>query len=162
MSRTYIQKSVSVTDNSQGLSSFLPHVHRKLCLTYTHKSICPTYTQKSVLVKDHTKDYLFSPSLHIYKKSVPLIDTQSFPGGQRVKNMPAMREMWVQPLGPKDPQEKGMATHATIRAWGIHGKRNPGVYCSLGNRVQIDTPERHNVWHRELTSPCPIISMAKN
>jgi len=76
------------------------------CLTYTHKSICLTYTQKSVLVKDHTKDYLFSPSLPIYKKSVPLIDTQSFPGGQRVKNMPAMREMWVQPLGPKDPRRR--------------------------------------------------------
>ena len=28
---------------------------------------------------------------------------------QTVKNPPAMRETWVQPLGQKDPLEKGMA-----------------------------------------------------
>ena len=33
---------------------------------------------------------------------------------QRVKNLPAMRETWVQSLGWEDPLEKGMATHSSI------------------------------------------------
>ena len=40
---------------------------------------------------------------------------------QTVKNLPAMRETWVQSLGqedplPGDPLEKGMATHSNILA----------------------------------------------
>ena len=30
---------------------------------------------------------------------------------QRVKNPPAMQEIWVRSLGQEDPLEKGMATH---------------------------------------------------
>ena len=33
---------------------------------------------------------------------------------QLVKNLPTMRETWVQSLGLKDPLEKGMATHCSI------------------------------------------------
>ena len=41
---------------------------------------------------------------------------------QLVKNLPAMRETWVQSLGWEDPLEKGKATHSTILAWRIpHG-----------------------------------------
>ena len=36
---------------------------------------------------------------------------------QLVKNLPTMRETWVQSLGWEDPLEKGMATHSTILAW---------------------------------------------
>ena len=36
---------------------------------------------------------------------------------QRVKNLPAMQETWVQSLGWKDPLEKGRATHSSILAW---------------------------------------------
>ena len=36
---------------------------------------------------------------------------------QLVKNMPAMRETWVQSLGWEDPLEKGKATHSSILAW---------------------------------------------
>ena len=35
---------------------------------------------------------------------------------QLVKNPPAMRETWVQPLGWEDPLEKRMATHSSILA----------------------------------------------
>ena len=35
---------------------------------------------------------------------------------QLVKNMPAMRETWVQPVGWEDPLEKGKATHSSILA----------------------------------------------
>ena len=36
---------------------------------------------------------------------------------QSVKNLPAMQETWIQSLGQKDPQEKGMATHCSVLAW---------------------------------------------
>ena len=35
---------------------------------------------------------------------------------QLVKNLPAIRETWVQSLGWEDPLEKGMATHSSILA----------------------------------------------
>ena len=38
---------------------------------------------------------------------------------QAVKNLPAMREIWVPSLGWEDPQEEGMATHSSILAWRI-------------------------------------------
>ena len=38
---------------------------------------------------------------------------------QMVKNLPAMRETWIQSLGWEDPLEKGMATHSNILAWRI-------------------------------------------
>ena len=38
---------------------------------------------------------------------------------QLVKNLPAMWETWVQPLGWEDPLEKGMATHSSILVWRI-------------------------------------------
>ena len=38
---------------------------------------------------------------------------------QLVKNLPAMRETWVQCLGWEDPLEKGKATHSSILVWRI-------------------------------------------
>ena len=38
---------------------------------------------------------------------------------QMVKNLPAMKETWVQSLGQEDPLEKGMATHSSVLAWRI-------------------------------------------
>ena len=48
---------------------------------------------------------------------------------QLAKNLPAMRETWVQPLGWEDPLEKGMATHSSILTWKFHG-----VYSPWGRR----------------------------
>ena len=36
-----------------------------------------------------------------------------------VKNLPAMKEIWVQSMGWEDPLEKEMATHSRILAWEI-------------------------------------------
>ena len=36
-----------------------------------------------------------------------------------VKNLPAVRETWVQSLGWEDPLEKGKATHSSFLAWRI-------------------------------------------
>ena len=37
-----------------------------------------------------------------------------FPGGAMIKNLPAMRETRVHPLGREDPLEKGMVTRSSI------------------------------------------------
>ena len=39
------------------------------------------------------------------------------PVAQLVKNLPAMREIWVRSLGWEDVLEKGKATHSSILAW---------------------------------------------
>ena len=38
---------------------------------------------------------------------------------QLVKNLPAMRETWVQSLDWEDPLDKGKTTHPSILAWRI-------------------------------------------
>ena len=38
---------------------------------------------------------------------------------QTVKNLPTMRETWVQPLGLEDALKEDMATHSSILAWRI-------------------------------------------
>ena len=38
---------------------------------------------------------------------------------QLVKNLPAMREIWVQSLGWENTLEKGKATYSSILAWRI-------------------------------------------
>ena len=38
---------------------------------------------------------------------------------QMVKNLPAVRETWVQSLGWKDPLEKERANHSSILVWKI-------------------------------------------
>ena len=40
---------------------------------------------------------------------------------QLLKNLPAVREIWVRSLGWEDPLEKGKATHSSILAWRIPG-----------------------------------------
>jgi len=38
---------------------------------------------------------------------------------QTVKNLPAMWETWILPLGWEDPLEEGMGAHSSILAWRI-------------------------------------------
>ena len=38
---------------------------------------------------------------------------------QIVKNLPAVKETWVQSLSWEDPLEESMATHCSILAWRI-------------------------------------------
>ena len=45
---------------------------------------------------------------------------------QKIKNLPAMRQISVQSLGQKDPLEKGMAAHSNILAWRIPWTEEPG------------------------------------
>ena len=48
---------------------------------------------------------------------------------QLVKNLPAIRETWVQFLGWEDPLEEEKATHSSILAWRI-----PGTVLSMGSQ----------------------------
>ena len=58
---------------------------------------------------------------------------------QTLKNLPAVWETWVQPLGWEDPLEKGMAAHCSILAWRIPWTEQPGGLQSVG--LQLDTTE---------------------
>ena len=51
-----------------------------------------------------------------------------------VKNLPAMRKIWVQILGWEDPLEEGMATHSNILAWRIPWTEESGGLQSMGLR----------------------------
>ena len=51
-----------------------------------------------------------------------------------VKNLPARRETWVQPLGWEDSLEKQMATHSCILAWEIPWIEESGELQSMGSQ----------------------------
>ena len=58
---------------------------------------------------------------------------------EMVKNLLALQETQVQPLGWEDPLEKGMATHSSILAWRIPRTEEPGGLQSTGlQRVRHD------------------------
>ena len=60
---------------------------------------------------------------------------------QIVKNLPAMKGIWVQSLGQEEPLEKGMATHSSILAWRIPWTKEPVGYHPWG-RKELDTTEQ--------------------
>ena len=53
---------------------------------------------------------------------------------QLVKNLPAMQETRVHPLGREDPLRKGMATHSSILAWRIPWTEEPGRLQPRGSQ----------------------------
>ena len=57
-----------------------------------------------------------------------------------VKNLPAMREIWVRSVGGEDPLEKGKATHSSILAWRIPRTEEPGGLqsCEVAESDTID------------------------
>ena len=59
---------------------------------------------------------------------------------QVVKNLPAVQETQVQPLGWEDPLEKEMATHSSILAWRIPWTEEPGGLQSMSHK-ELDTTE---------------------
>ena len=59
-----------------------------------------------------SSDLLLNIDILSKYKSVTLV-------AQLVKNLPAVRETWVQSLGWENPLEKGMSTHSSILAWRI-------------------------------------------
>ena len=73
-------------------------------------------------------------------------------GGSDVKNLPAVRETWVQSLGREEPLEEGMAAHSSILAWGIPWTEEPCGLQSMGlQRVGHDSATDPFTW--DLNSP---------
>ena len=69
---------------------------------------------------------------------------------QMVKNLPAIRETWVQSLVRKIPWRGETATHSSILAWRIPGTEEPGGLHSMGSqRVEHNwaTNTTWRCWH---------------
>ena len=56
------------------------------------------------------------------------------PCGSAVKNLPAMRETWVQSLRGENPLEEEMAIHSSILTWKIPWTEDPGGLQSMGSK----------------------------
>ena len=70
--------------------------------------------------------------MYMYNWGVSLV-------AQMVRNLPEMRETWVQSLGGEDPLEKEMATHSRTLAWRILWTEEPGRLQSMeSQRVRHD------------------------
>ena len=72
-------------------------------------------------------------------KSIVEFYSPFFGGGvslvtQSVKNLPAMRETWVQSLGWEDPLEKEMVTHSSSLDWKIPWTEEHGRLQSMGSQ----------------------------
>ena len=77
----------------------------RLDLNWNFHSVDTRYGQK-----DHSWFKIVDYRVSLGKKQASLV-------AQLVKNLPAMRETWVQSLGWEDPLEKGKATHSSIPDW---------------------------------------------
>ena len=76
-------------------------------------------------------------------------DSQSYQ--IKVKNLLAMQETWVWPLGQVDPLENEMATHSNILAWEIPWIEDPGRLPSIElQRVRHDwaTNTHFSLWRK--------------
>ena len=70
---------------------------------------------------------------------------------QMVKNLPAIRETWVQSLDQKDPLKKRMATDSLFLPGEIHGQRSLAGYSPWGHK-ESDMTERLTLSHTLETS----------
>ena len=127
---------LSVPGHPAGLSLQTPvcEVNSALChansflLLYPPSQVGGTTLHAAVQAKHqevslpplHVNSSFISPPRH--QPQVPLILLIPPKGSlvaQLVKNLPAMRETWVQCLGWEDPLEKEKATHSSMLAWRI-------------------------------------------
>ena len=72
-------------------------------------------------------------SVHGSLSGFPVLASSS-PGGQMVKNLPAMLETHVQSLGQEDAPEESTATHSSILAWRIPWTEEPEGLQSTGSQ----------------------------
>ena len=84
-------------------------------------------------------------------RSLPPGSHQAALVAEMVKNLPAMQETRVRPLGQEDPLEKEMATHSDILAWRIPWTEEPGGLQSMGWQ-RVGMTER--LTQIQITLPC--------
>ena len=87
-----------------------------------------------------------------------VILTVGFLVPQTVKNLPAMQEIWVWPLGQENPLEKETATHSSVPAWKIPWTEEPGGLQSMGlQRTEHNwATNTHNPHYRECNLVQPL------
>ena len=68
---------------------------------------------------------------------------------QSVKNLPAVQETQIPPLGWEDPMEKEMTTHSSILAWRIPQTEEPGRLQSMGSQSQTRLSELTSLYSLE-------------
>ena len=82
-------------------------------------------------------------------------------GAQLVKNLPAMREIWVWSLSWEDPLEKGKAIHSNILAWRIpwtiHGVAKSWTW--LSNFHSLLYTINLLIWHTTKTTTESVICL---
>ena len=66
-------------------------------------------------------------------------EERSQKGGSAVKNLPAMQEIQVPPLRPKDPLEEEMATHASILVSKSPWTQELGGLQTMDGVTELDT-----------------------
>ena len=72
-------------------------------------------------------------ALVIERKHLSTVEEKASLVAQTVKNLPAMKETWVQSLGQEDPLEKGLSTHSSILAWRIPSIEELAGLQSMGS-----------------------------
>ena len=86
--------------------------------------------------KRDTSDLL---ETHTHTQPLPLRHILTSLVVQWVKNLPAVQETQVRPLGPKDVLEKEMAPHSNVLSWKIPWMEEHGGLQSMGSqRVRHD------------------------
>ena len=76
---------------------------------------------------------------HLMNKTAIRLLNKSSLVTQTVNSLPAVWEIWVQPLGREDPLEKETATHSSIVAWRIPWTEEPGkLQTMVSQRVGHD------------------------
>ena len=112
--------------------------------------ITPSETQREKKKKEW---YKREQSIQWLKDNAKWSNIIETPGAQMVKNLPTMRETWVQPLGQEDPLEKGMATHSSILAWRIPRTEEPGRLQFMGSQI---------VWYYWVTNTFTYFNFQEN
>ena len=108
------------------------------CSSWGHKGR-HNWVTELISVKTWANSCQFQGPFHCTMGIWPYLFSTSLVA-QRLKRLPAKQETWVRPLGWEDPLEKEMATHSTILAGELHGRRNLVGYSPQGCK-ESDTTE---------------------
>ena len=84
--------------------------------------------------------HILSSKISLYREILPntvitsvWFELSIFTTWKMIKNLPAMQEMRIQPLGQEDPLEKETATDSSILAWRIPWTEESGSLWSTGS-----------------------------
>ena len=102
------------TGEPGGLLSMGPRRLKRLSSSSISVFICKSSSESEVHSKLKVKKIYRSSKVKEHLLHLPW--TRASLVARKVKNPPAMGEMWVRSLGGEDPLEEGMATHSSVLA----------------------------------------------